>query len=70
MSIENVVFKWIGIFIVGARKFSEHLQSSKISETNGQQFVFDRCPNLELVPKELLKNSRKSKTEIQVLDKK
>jgi hypothetical protein len=35
------------------QKFSLHLQSSKIFKTNGQQFFFNQCPNLELVPNEL-----------------
>jgi hypothetical protein len=59
--IKNVVFKWIGINIVGARKFSKHLQSSKFSKTNGQQIVFGPCPNLELVPNELLRNFQRTK---------
>jgi hypothetical protein len=49
--------------IVGARKFSENVQSlaSKMSKTNGQQFFFDPCPNLELVPNELSRNFRRTK---------
>jgi hypothetical protein len=64
------VFKQIGIKIEGARKFSKHLQSSKMSKTDGKQFFFDQCPNLEMVPNELLRHFQRTKTEIQVLDKK
>ena len=59
--IENVALSRIGVVIVGARKFSENLQSSKISKTNDQQFFFDPCPNLELVPNELSRNFRRTK---------
>ena len=63
--IENFALSRIGVVIVGARKFSEHLQSSKMPKTNGQHIFFDLCPNLELVPNELSRDLRGSKTEIQ-----
>ena len=50
--IENVALSRIGVVIVGARKFSGHLQSSKMPKTNGQHIFFNQCPNLELVPDE------------------
>jgi hypothetical protein len=33
---QNVVLSRIGVIIVGARKFSKHLQSSKMPKTNDQ----------------------------------
>jgi hypothetical protein len=59
--IENVELSRIGVVIVGARKFSEHLQSSKMPKTNSQHFFFDQCSNLELVPNELLKDFQRIK---------
>jgi hypothetical protein len=60
--IENVALSRIGVVIVGARKFSEHLQSSKMPKTNGQHFFFDQCPNLELVPNELSRDFQRIKS--------
>jgi hypothetical protein len=70
MRIESAAFKQIGIKLEGARKFSKHFQSSKMSKTNGKQFFLDQCPNLEMASSELLRHFQRTKIEIQVLDKK
>jgi hypothetical protein len=59
--IENVELSRIGVVIVRARKFSKHLQSSKMPKTNGQHIFFDQYPNLELVLNELSRDFQRTK---------
>ena len=49
--IENVALSRIGVVIVGARKFSEHLQSSKMPKTNGQHIFFRPVSKPRIGPK-------------------
>jgi hypothetical protein len=67
MWTENVALSRIGVVVVGARKFSEHLHLSKISisiffSTSVQTLNWSQMSSLEIF--------REPKTEIQVLDKK
>jgi hypothetical protein len=58
--VENVALSQIGVVIVGARMFSEHLQSSKMSKTNGLQYFFNLNQNLGLVPNELSRDFQRT----------